>query len=96
MVSTIAARRASREKCATALRYRLGSHGDVVAKVEHANNRMAYSMESGANKIGALLHEWRNDLLRIWIPLIAGAAKFIGVFAGFEIQGCRNAAPHSG
>jgi hypothetical protein len=45
--------------------------------------------------LDALLHEWKSDLLRIWIPLIAGASMLIGLFGGFEIQGCRDAASAS-
>jgi hypothetical protein len=41
----------------------------------------------------ALLHEWKTDLLCIWIPLIAGAAVLIGLFGGMEIQGWRDAVP---
>lgn len=38
----------------------------------------------------ALLHELRNDVLRIWIPLIAGAALLVGLFSGIGIQGWRD------
>jgi len=50
-------------------------------------------LENRARTIEALLHEWKTDLLRIWIPLIAGSAMFIGLFGSKEIQGCRDAAP---
>ena len=33
-----------------------------------------------------LLHEWKSDLLRIWIPMIAGASLLVGMFGGMEIQ----------
>ena len=36
------------------------------------NNRLTYSLESRAKTDDALMHEWKNDLLRVWIPLIAG------------------------
>jgi hypothetical protein len=32
-----------------------------------------YSLAGRAKTIDALLHEWKSDLLRIWIPLIAVA-----------------------
>ena len=67
------------------------SHGGVVAQVERANNRIEYSLESRAKTMDALLHEWKSDLLRIWIPLVAGACMLIGLFGGMEIQGCRDA-----
>ena len=34
-----------------------------------------------------------KHLLRIWIPLVAGAAMLVGLFGGIEIQGCRDAVP---
>jgi hypothetical protein len=61
--------------------------------VERANNRLEYSLESRAKTFDVLLHEWKCDLLRIWIPLIAGAAMLIGLFGGMQIQGCHDAAP---
>jgi hypothetical protein len=69
------------------------SHGGVVAQVQYANNRLEYSLVSRAKSIDALLHEWKRDLLRIWIPLTAGTPMFIGLFGGIEIQGCRDWAP---
>jgi hypothetical protein len=39
----------------------------------------------------ALLHEWKSDLLRIWIPMVVAASMLIGLFGGMEIQGCRDA-----
>jgi hypothetical protein len=67
------------------------SHGGVVAQVERANNRIEYSLEGRARTMDTLLHEWKSDLLRIWIPMVAGACMLIGLFGGIEIQGCRDA-----
>ncbi len=78
---------------ATALHNLSDSHGGVVAQLRSANNRLEYSLESRAKTIDALLHEWKSDLLRIWIPMIAGAAMLIGLFGGIEIQGCRDSVP---
>jgi hypothetical protein len=58
--------------------------------VEYANNRLIYSLENRAKTIDALLHEWKSDLLRIWIPLVTGAAVLIALFSGMKIQGCRD------
>jgi hypothetical protein len=68
------------------------SHGGAVALIDYANDRIARSMESRVNTLDALLHEWKSDLLRIWIPLITGVAMLLGLFGGMEIQGCRDAA----
>jgi hypothetical protein len=91
--ATSAAMTSAQRELSTALRGLSDSQGGVLAQVERANNRLEYSLERRAKTFDALLHEWKSDLLRIWIPLIAGAAMLIGLFGGMEIQGCRDAAP---
>jgi hypothetical protein len=83
----------AQKELSTALHNLSDSHGGIVAQVEYANNRLTYSLESRAKTVDTLLHEWKSDLLRIWIPLIAGAAMLVGLFGGIEIQGCRDSAP---
>ena len=68
------------------------SHRGIVVQVERANQRVEYSLESRTKTMDALLHEWKSDLLRIWIPMIAGASLLAGMFGGMEIQGCRDSA----
>jgi len=80
----------AQKELSTALRTLSDSHGGVVAQVERANNRIEYSLESRVKTMDALLHEWKGDLLRIWIPMVAGACMLIGLFGGMEIQGCRD------
>jgi hypothetical protein len=65
----------------------------AVAQIESANNRLTYSLESRAKAVDALLHEVKDDLLRIWIPLIAGATLLIGLFGGMGIQSWRDSVP---
>jgi len=89
--ATSEAMTSAQKELSTALRGLSDSQGGVVAQVERANNRLEYSLESRAKRFDALLHEWESDLLRIWIPLIGGAAMLIGLFGGMEIQGCRDA-----
>jgi hypothetical protein len=91
--ATSSAMSSAQKELSIALHNLSDSHGGVVAQVQHANNRLEYSLESRAKTIDTLLHEWKSDLLRIWIPLIAGAAMLIGLFGGIEIQGCRDSAP---
>jgi hypothetical protein len=43
--------------------------------------------------VDALLREVRSDLLRLWIPLIAGATLLIGLFGGMGIQSWRESVP---
>jgi hypothetical protein len=82
----------AQKELSTALRNLTDSHGGVLAQVENANDRIRHLMENRVKVLDALLHEWKSDLLRIWIPLIAGASMLIGLFGGFEIQGCRDVA----
>ena len=90
---TSTAMTSAQKELSTALRNLSDSHGGIVAQVEYANNRLARSLESRAKTIDTFLHEWKSDLLRIWIPLVAGAAMLIGLLVGIEIQGCRDAVP---
>jgi vacuolar-type H+-ATPase subunit E/Vma4 len=89
--TTSAVMTSAQKELSTALRALSDSHGGVVAQVERANNRIEYSLESRVKTMDALLHEWKSDLLRIWIPMVAGACMLIGLFGGMEIQGCRDA-----
>jgi len=89
--TTSAALSAAQKELSTALRNLSDSRGGVVAQVESANNRLTYSLESRAKTVDALLHELKNDVLRIWIPMACGAALLIGQFAGIGIKGCRDA-----
>jgi hypothetical protein len=91
--ATSAAMTSSQKELTMALHNLSDSHGGVAAQVEYANNRIEHSLERRAKTMDALLHEWKSDLLRIWIPLIAGAAMLVGLFGGIEIQGCRDSAP---
>jgi hypothetical protein len=90
--TTGAAMTGAQKELSAALRTLSDSHGGVVAQVERANNRIEYSLESRVKTMDSLLHEWKSDLLRIWIPMIAGASLLVGMFGGMEIQGCRDSA----
>ena len=91
--ATTAVMTSSQKELTTELHNLSDSHGGVAAQVEYANNRIEHSLERRAKTLDALLHEWKSDLLRIWIPLVAGAAMLVGLFGGIEIQGCRDAVP---
>ena len=91
--ATTAVMTSSQKELTTELHNLSDSHGGVAAQVEYANNQIEHSLERRAKTLDALLHEWKSDLLRIWIPLVAGAAMLVGLFGGIEIQGCRDAVP---
>ena len=80
------------KELSTALRNLSDSRG-AVAQIESANNRLTYSLDNRAKAVDALLREVRSDLLRLWIPLIAGATLLIGLFGGMSIQSWRDSVP---
>ena len=65
----------------------------IAAKVETANHYVVQTLERRTRALDELLHEFKTDMLRIWIPLATAATMLIGLFAGMEIQGCRDAGP---
>ena len=65
----------------------------VAARVESANRQIVQTLERRIKALDELLHEFKTDLLRIWIPLATSATMLVGLFAGMEIQGCRDSEP---
>jgi hypothetical protein len=82
----------AQKELSTALRSLSDSRG-AVAQIESANNRLTYSLESRARAVDALLREVRSELLRLWIPLIAGATLLIGLFGSMGVQSWRDSVP---
>ena len=76
-----------------ALRDLTDRDGGVAARVESANRQIVQTLERRTRDLDELLHEFKTDLLRIWIPLATAATMLIGLFAGMEIQGCRESEP---
>jgi hypothetical protein len=76
-----------------ALRELTDRDGGVAAKVDSANRHIVNTLDRRTKALDELLHEFKTDLLRIWIPLATGAAMMIGLFVGMEIQGCRESGP---
>jgi hypothetical protein len=75
------------------LRELTDSDRGVAARVESANRHVVQSLERRTKALDELLHEFKTDLLRIWIPLATAATLLIGLFVGMEIQGCRDSVP---
>ena len=90
--ATSIAMTAAQRELSSALRDLSDSRG-AVAQIEAANNRLTYSLDNRAKAVDALLREVRSDLLRLWIPLIAGATLLIGLFGGMGIQSWRDSVP---
>ena len=90
--ATSVAMTTAQRELSTALRNLSDSRG-AVAQIESANNRLTYSLDNRAKAVDALLREVKSDLLRLWIPLIAGATLLIGLFGGMGIQSWRDSVP---
>lgn len=73
-----------------ALRDLTDRDGGVAARVESANRQIVQTLERRTRTLDELVHEFKTDLLRIWIPIVTGATMLIGLFAGMKIQGCRD------
>ncbi len=73
-----------------ALRDLTDRDGGVAARVESANRQVVQTLERRTKALDELLHEFKTDLLRIWIPLATGAAMMIGLFVGMELQSRRD------
>jgi hypothetical protein len=82
----------AQKELSSALRSLSDSRG-AVAQIESANNRLTYSLDNRAKAVDALLREVRSDLMRLWVPLIAGATLLIGLFGGMGIQSWRDSVP---
>lgn len=76
-----------------ALRDLTDRDGGVAARVESANRYVVQTLERRTRALDELLHEFKTDLLRIWIPLATAATMLIGLFARMEIQGRRDSGP---
>lgn len=76
----------------SALRILADGHGGILAQVERSNQRIEYSVESRARRLDELLHEWKSDMVRVWMPTVGAASLLIGMFDGMEIQGYRDSA----
>jgi hypothetical protein len=91
--ATTAAMGSVQKQLSGVLRELTDRDGGVAAKVESANRSLVQSLERRTRTLDELLHEFKTDLLRIWIPLATAATMLIGLFAGMEIQGCRDSEP---
>jgi uncharacterized small protein (DUF1192 family) len=76
----------AQKQLSSVLRSLTDTDGGIAAQIAHANSRLTHSLEYRIKTLDSLLHEWKSDLLRIWIPMITIAALLLGFFAGLKIQ----------
>jgi len=89
--ATTAAMANVQKQLVIALRDLTDRDSGVAAKVETANYYVAQTLERRTRALDELVHQFKTDLLHIWIPLTTSATMLIGLFFGMEIQGCRDA-----
>jgi hypothetical protein len=87
---TAGAMTGAQQKLTRALMELLDNRGGVVAQVQSANSRLLDSFEYRASKLDSLIHEFKSDLLRIWMPIVSGAALLSGLFLGMLLQAHRD------
>lgn len=80
----------AQQKLTRSLMELLDNRGGVVAQVQSANSRLLDSLEYRASKLDSLIHEFKSDLLRIWMPIVIGAALLSGLFLGRLLQAHRD------
>ena len=81
------------KQLSAALRDLTDRDGGVAAKLDSANRHIVNILERRTKALDELLHEFKTDLLRIWVPLATGGAMLIGMFAGMGIQSYRDTEP---
>jgi hypothetical protein len=60
----------------------------VAAEVESANHYLVQTLEHPTKPLDAILHEFKTDLFRVWIPLATASSPLIGLFAGVVLEDC--------
>src|SRR5205823_4338218 len=80
----------AQQKLTRALMELTDYRGGVVAQVQSANSRLLDSLEYRGAKLDSLVHEFKSDLLRIWMPIVIGAALLSGLFLGMVLQAHRD------
>jgi hypothetical protein len=80
----------AQQKLTRALMELTDYRGGVVAQVQSANSRLLDSLEYRAGKLDSLVHEFKSDLLRIWMPIVICAALLSGLFLGMVLQSHRD------
>ncbi len=56
----------------------LDNRGGVVVQVPIANSRLLDSFEYRASNLDSLIHEFKSDLLRIWMPIVIAWRTVLG------------------
>jgi hypothetical protein len=88
--ATAAAMGSVQKQLVIALRDLTDRESGVAAQVETANHYVTQTLDRRTRALDELLHEFKTDLLRIWIPLATVAAMMIGLFIGMEIESHRD------
>jgi len=63
----------------------LDPHDGVAAQVDRANRRLDQALEVRADRLDSLLNDLNSHVLRVWMPIVTGAALLIGFAAGIGV-----------
>jgi hypothetical protein len=58
----------------------------IAAQVEDSNKKLDILLQERVRKLDHLLHNFKSDVLKIWLPLAACGAFLLGISAGVSLE----------
>lgn len=58
----------------------------IAAKIEESNKKLDWLLQERVRKLDYLLHNFKSDVLKIWLPLAACGAFLLGLSAGASLE----------
>lgn len=58
----------------------------IAAKIEESNKKLDWLLQERVRKLDHLLHNFKSDVLKIWLPLAACGAFLLGLSAGVSLE----------
>ena len=63
----------------------------LAAQVENSNKKLDMLLQERVHKLDYLLHDFKSDLLKVWLPLAACGAFVLGISGGISLERYRDA-----
>lgn len=67
----------------------------IAAQVENSNKKLDGLLQERVRKLDYLLHNFKSDVLKIWLPLAACGAFLLGLSAGVSLERYRTSSPQT-
>lgn len=67
----------------------------IAAQVENSNKNLDGLLQERVRKLDYLLHNFKSDVLKIWLPLAACGAFLLGLSAGASLERYRTSSPQT-